>query len=73
MLARGSEFGLMRFMTCRICVFSSPTSWMLLSSTDATRTRPDLGQRLKRYASAYKEDRLTVQTDNLGCKDHLQL
>jgi len=40
MLARGSEEGVMRLTTWRICCLSSPTSWIWLSSTEATKTRP---------------------------------
>ena len=44
-LARGSEEGVMCLTTCRICCFSSPTSWICVSSTEATRIRPE-GKRL---------------------------
>lgn len=40
MLARGSEEGVMRLTTWRICCFSSPTSRICWSSTEATSIKP---------------------------------
>lgn len=40
MLARGSDEGVIRLMTWRICCLSSPSSCTCWSSTEATNIKP---------------------------------
>lgn len=72
-LARGSDVGVMRFMTCRIRCLSSPSSCICWSSTEATSIRPGVAVSNRGPAKVVvaRWAAHTVKADDLSCVDHL--